>query len=665
MKKLAVKIVCAFLFVLSAALLAACGETVSLKDGAVVNLSVQTEAETFEVVSTYGTVEGSGKAYTITVDVKKDFTISVSAKGLKTQTVPVTVADLVSGRCEKSVDLKDELTKEVGITVSGDVENISVTCDGVELALKRGEYTGMLTPTQIKKGITVSADNAVSRTVTFTDEQMESSYLKADTFLVKTGNKAIELRGHMDGKILVDAEHHLISLKPVYEQNQYGGRDFVGGTVVLNGDYEGSLYFKEAYGTPENDVVIEIEKDIPVYGTVIELTEESYVSSQFVKLKNFDLVSDFTDNSYYLYLETEADGITQLSECYVSYRFDGAEQYYGIDIPENTVAIWDITESSVKRALYQGGESFDCSSLQPEEFDPYFCLYDELRHIVRTDIDTVYYYDETNPSDDWESAHKPVPLTEGFAPYNLAYEHRYSVKVEEGVDTWNYKDCSLIDNNYRLIHGKWCVYLRYNDKIIYKINLRDKEGNPVTGALFAENYGNLTQSDYKSPLQEITAGVYEYSTDWMVHWNNIGQYYVKYGDKIESVVIDFDVTNGLWTGSGNTFEYVLTLADPQTAGFYLQVYYHSEGSLNGYVTYSYTVLTEGVELSKVDYLNYGNDGRYVFAPYNVPIQIKVTVNIRYNSSDNPVSFDRIITIEPQDYLGNNYCTKTIYQNEEA
>ena len=46
MRKLAIKIACALLFALSCALLAACGDAVSLKEGAVVRLNVVTDAET-------------------------------------------------------------------------------------------------------------------------------------------------------------------------------------------------------------------------------------------------------------------------------------------------------------------------------------------------------------------------------------------------------------------------------------------------------------------------------------------------------------------------------------------------------------------------------------------------------------------------------------------
>lgn len=662
MRKLTVKIICAFLFVLSAALLAACGEEVNLKEGAVVTLNVQTEAEEFEVSSTYGRVQGSGKAYTVTVETKKDFAISVSAEGLKTQVVPVTVADLASGSCTKSVELKEELQKEVSVTVSGDVENISVTCDGVEFTFKRGVYTGMLTRTQLNKGVTVSADNAVTRTLTFTDAQLENSYLKADTFLVQAGSKVIELRGEMSGKFLVDAENRLVSVKPIYGQNEYGGRETVGGRVVLNSAYEGNLYLKGVYESPDRDIAIEIEKNLPAYGTEIEFVSDTNYTSQSVKLKNFDLIDNSDPNGYHSYkifVETEENGTKRLESSYVNrnenHNENGIPYYdYYVGVPQGASAIWDITESDARRAVYDGEEIFDWNTLQTVAFEPYLCLYDDTFEEVRTDIDTVYYFDGNES--DW----KPISITDGTILWNreLWGDCFYL------TDGWG--NSYYIGNqpySYLYVDGKWCDTISVKKDATYRITLQDKEGNPVSGAVFARYYNQLNNPNNSSDLEEISNGVYQKELE---SYDNpyLTTYYVKYGNMVERVTIDYRVNSGMWTRNGTTLNGVVTLKEPQTVGFYFSVNLQQNsngGYIRGNATYSYAALDEGVEISKIDYMDMSG-GCYVRAAYNEPIQIKVTIKIRYYDNDDVETLDRIVTIEPQDVMGENRYQVTLYKD---
>ncbi|MCI8342965.1 MAG: hypothetical protein HFE25_00700 [Clostridia bacterium] len=643
MRKLAIKIACALLFALSCALLAACGDAVSLKEGAVVRLNVVTEAETFDVNTSYGRLEGAGKTYTVTVDVKKDFSISVSSHGLKTQTVPVTVADLASGSCEKSVELKEELEKEVSITVSGNVENVVVACDGVNLPLKRGAYTGLLTRTQLKKGVTVNADGAIENTVTFTDEQLEGSFLKAEAFLVKNGYKTVDVHGNMESKYLIDGEDRLIDTVPIYLPSVYGGNEFSGLRAILPADFEGKLYLREI---DRIDVAsFEIEKNLPAYGTLIEF-EGFHPDEQYkeVILKNFSPLSGFEGNAEYVYVEIIEGDRTYLEKQWV-YRSNYDNIYYYALFPKNVVAMWQIAESTATCIQYDGGISLDCNQMQVVDFDSYLCLYNNVFNEVRTDIDALYLSEYEYDGGNFTEIYRPIPAIDGVFPYSKDVQFVY-VKLDDpyNPETPYYKYL-YIDNDepahYINVGGKWCIPVPYYDEVIYRITLKDEAGNLVKGAKFADNLDDFFESSYSSIMSEVSPGIYEYGIS---SYTEERYFYVQYGKTTECVCIDFDPDCGIWKRTGNLMEGSITVRKPQSIGFYFDADMYDTGSSNVSYSYSYEAVDENVKLSPLalDSFRYGV---YVWTSYGSTVRIKVTVKIRNNYSDEVATYEEIVTVD--------------------
>ena len=117
----------------SATLPAGCGGTVDLASGAEVRLTVETSAQEFTVTSSFGRVEGKDRSYTVRVERKRDFLITVSAPGYETCNVPVLTADLASGSCEKIARLTEEKKITVTLRVAGAQGQVTAACGGLEL----------------------------------------------------------------------------------------------------------------------------------------------------------------------------------------------------------------------------------------------------------------------------------------------------------------------------------------------------------------------------------------------------------------------------------------------------------------------------------------------------------------------------------------------------
>ena len=229
------------LLLLGAALGTACADLPDLSGGATVYLTVETEAETFEVSASYGTVEGSGTQYTVTLEEKRPVLITVSAAGYETENLPVRVSDLVTGSHRATVSFGKPRLLDVTIRVSGARETAEVRVGSVPLGQKTdGTFFGAFSAAELEQGISVSADGMCERTLIPSEEELASKRLySAAVTLVPEGKRLIEFV--FDDPVY---EWFAVDAKNAYQQMQWsrtgnGAR----AAYVVDQSYSGKIFF--------------------------------------------------------------------------------------------------------------------------------------------------------------------------------------------------------------------------------------------------------------------------------------------------------------------------------------------------------------------------------------------------------------------------------------
>ncbi|MBO5046408.1 MAG: hypothetical protein J6C93_06015 [Clostridia bacterium] len=580
MKKLIVKILGSALVLTSACALAACGDNVDLKTGATVSLTVETEATDVTIASTYGTVTGEGNAYTVTLDIKKDFTVTASAKGYKTVNLNVSVADIADGSHEATIVLNELLKKNVAITVEGITDDVAITCDGVTFTAKSGTYQADLSEESLAKGITATAVGAAPYTFTFTDEEMKGSYLQKEIFLIGENERLLEIMGYALEGVLLDAELNFIPYSTITTLTPNYGERVVGARVVLDEAYSGSLTFFRSM----NEVLarVEVSADMTQYDNVVEVetgNSDWYSNEIYIS----DLIDDGTgydpnqriDGT--LWIETE----TELRKAYVQTNWNGESQHYYISArsDENVNAIWLFSgekgSEEKKKIDYNGQTSIALADFASATLDISFVLYDQVFKEISTEYESV-----TFP----HNSEVEYPVVNGVIESLPGYSMWDNVELSHGVYAY-----SRFEEIVK-VGDAWCYLLEFSADAKYSFTLKDKNGNPVTGATI--NVGSEESPEY--PFTEEGNGVYSLTASSTNH------YYAKItvGGSEGYYSIPIDPTDSMWTRDGRNLSTEITLRSENVAGLLLD-FGRFQGRFWGTISVSIVDDTTGATIKKV------------------------------------------------------------------
>ncbi len=184
-----IAILTAFLLLIS---LFAC--TPKLTDGAVVTVTVETDAPDYALSSSYGEVRETGKdRFSVKVPTLRDFLVTVSADGYDTINVYFSVDDLLSGNTARHAVLRTATLHTVELLVKGTNSHAAAVCDGTPLRASGGMFTGEFPASALEQGITVTADGAEPCTVRFSEEALKNIFLQRELYLVPKDHKLVEI----------------------------------------------------------------------------------------------------------------------------------------------------------------------------------------------------------------------------------------------------------------------------------------------------------------------------------------------------------------------------------------------------------------------------------------------------------------------------------------
>lgn len=455
--------------IFAAALLGACAKGVDLNKSAVVDLKIVTDAGQVEVFSSQGELSGEGKHYTVTVQPLKDFLITVSAAGYQIVNVPVTVADLASGRCEKTVNLVEKLRTEVSVSVDGYGENPRVFCGETELEKKSGVFYGEIERDQLKNGIRVTAENAEPRSIALDEKQLSSRYVNLSAFLVPSGKKLAEIETAPlpETAYLTERDGRFVEKKLIKTE---GGKELWG--AVLRADYVGDVLLKTSYDAAPQKIAL--PEDIPVYGC--RVSAAAVVRKEAI-LENIDEVDyERLRDCFYVQVGDELVKAIPDAESATSCRFSVFSAF-----SVKAIFILDEEEDYYCKADVVGDRA-DFYEQESVEFGNFACVYAEDFSQVVSHLKV--YRDSL--------AGEEVPLSNGVFSYEKG--EKYYV---EGASL-----AGKLQDEYVFAEGKWCKKLAFQAPVEHRLKLIYPDGEPVTGATVKFVGG------YDTPFEETEDGIY-------------------------------------------------------------------------------------------------------------------------------------------------------------
>lgn len=484
----------------AASLFAACAKVVDLNGSAVVDLEIVTDAEDVEVFSSRGELSGEGNHYTVTVHPLNDFLITVGAKGYKTVNVPVTVADLASGRCEKKAILTEKNLVRVSMYVSGYGSNAKASCDGEELKRDGKYFEGTFESLRLEKGIVVSADGAETRTIFLTEEQLSAYYVNLPVYLVQSGKKLVEIEteqrdGVYGSFFFIDKTGKFVesTLLESFEEKKTWG-------VVLDKDYDGDITYTANY--PNYMLNIDLPDEIPVYGcrTTMKLSLTYSIDLMNISAEEFEKYS----GSFY----AEA-GDTLIS---VNGDFNRNEKvchfFFSSNAPVSAIYLIDKENGNYLRVAAEYGVAYFDEATQGN-IGNYAYAYDE-------DFASVILSDKIRRG---SLTGEEIPLINGV----FQFERGESYYVE------SYRSQGLFLPKYFRIDGKWCRVVEFSMETEFRLKLYYPDGRPVTGAVVKFASGSDTV------LTETKTGIYSITSIGVFN----SQFKITTSDGVYYVYADF------------------------------------------------------------------------------------------------------------------------------
>ena len=491
---------------------------VDLKSGASVSLTVETVVAQYSVDSSYGEVSGGNGSYTISVPDKRDFLISVSAEGYTTATVPVTVADLASGSCEKTVHFGDALNKELTVDFSGVTDGCKILAGEKEFTGKGSKVTAELTREELERGITATAEGAEPKKITFTKSQLDSSYLSASVRLVETGNKLVTVHNADTMTFALDDEDKLLPLEIESEDryDEFGYRTYYTGYLTLPLSYMGTIRMRKVYDA--TTLRISVAPSSEPYDSRNEYdfdldNDYNHANTEYVSLEVGFTQSEVNDYNNSIYVETE----TVVLRAYLNRQWD----YSGFDYVEYSALTFNKPLGDTVKKLYLIKEDWDSNlqmnvrqwscadyskTLRPADFktcDPitpeYGVIEDRTFGGVYTDSTYWQYWDYEN--------HPEHPEQKQY----VEFDENGKFTLRDGANL--YADIveygAYVSTDYEIlckkVDGAWCQNYRIEGYVSYRITVKDEDGNPITGAEVKSKGGNI--------FQEIGGGVYLLKND--------------------------------------------------------------------------------------------------------------------------------------------------------
>lgn len=474
------KILAVLLACIAALTAAACTGGVDLETGAVISLNVQTQAAEVTVASSYGAVSGGGYEYTITLDKKKDVTVTVSADGYKTENVVVTVADMAEENCEKTVALTKPLGKFVRFSVKGITKNVSVVCGGKAFEKKGGLYSAEVTEEELRSGVKVSADGAEDYLYIPDAEDAEGNYILKSVYLVAEGKRLLELysREYMYEYYAVDGEENFIPLLKFTDAEVYSAR------IVTDKTYEGTIAVYRGQWDADPVAAFSVTEESPVYGNVVFADGEGKDSIRY------ELYGAQNANPDLFYLEKDGN----LERTYLQQSADyGYWEVYAVDAER----LWYIDESggTAKYVDLGYGVTLDFADFEEETLDFSYVVYDEVLRRVMTEVTEILWRKQGGEFQTAE-VHDGVFSIEGTT------DEYYEFRSVGNDRCWSAYD-------YRIAGGKLCKAVHLWEPAEFRLKVYDENGLPVTGANVSAGFGSFTESD----TEGVYTGSFE-NTPW-------------------------------------------------------------------------------------------------------------------------------------------------------
>ncbi|MGN0822310.1 MAG: hypothetical protein ACI4NG_00900 [Candidatus Gallimonas sp.] len=590
MKKL-FRIIGATLALSSVCALAACGDQVDLDSGATVALNVTTEAAELEVVSTYGTVSGGGNRYTVSVAKKKSFVISVSADGYRTLNVPVTVADLKTGSCEKNVELKDAIGKGIEITVSGQTENAAVACGEKTFVRKSGKFVAELSEEELRQGISVTADGAEPYSLTLTEEELSASYYSTDVYLVQTGYKLVEIRGNAGSYYALDEQGDFLAMSATSS----------GGRISVEADFSGTIFLCQ------NTQVVQtvfVTPQTPVYGTSVFVGEQD---NQALRASVYGAPED-SDSDYIYYAESE----TAVSRIWsnLSYGGGGKEQVLYLDsIPKDAAWIWRIKQGVAERAAFQANVNW--SDFSPRTPEVQILIWDEIVGAPTENVTAV-------------SCNGTTLSALGEGKYSLGLNglgDSVGVSLADEGERW------LSADDYAVKEGEtWVFRVRCNRRVRYRLRVTGVTGGSVVWKGATGSQSCLLENGVCEVYSNSAMGVVSLS--------------VFADGKIMQTAVDFSLTDA--EKSAKVCERTVEFSSTDRFGFVLYVQ-------SPYGGVKATTSDADATVSRIDY----GYAFYVQARYEDGGSVTLTVTYR-TSYDSVQEESKQVTVSFEDAMNGSY-----------
>ena len=482
---------------------------VDLKSGATVFLTVETTVAEYSVDSSYGEVSGSSGNFTISVPDKRDFLISVSAEGYATASLPVTVADLKSGSYEKTLHFGDALKKELSVEFSGVKSGCKLIAGEKEFTGKGSKVTAEFTREELARGITATAEGAEPKKITFTQAQLESSYLSASVRLVEEGYKLITVKNADSQTFALDDENNLlpIEIENYNDYDEYGHYVYMStGYLSLPLSYTGVIRMRKVYNvsTLRISVVPSSDPYDSRYEYDYDFGDSSYnTGSVYTQLVTGFADTDFNsyDYGYNFYFETET-AITTAWGNYGDY-WDNFGNNLG---KKYTLTSW-IPEGDTPAKVYFISNTVDENYVSTEhwsvadykeglrlsdfkECSPIVAQYGMIKDRTFGGLytDSCYWRH-------WSSNSRTSVVFDKNGKFPLRSNEELFANLGE-YGTYIGSDYNM---PYLKTGGAWCRNYYIEGYVTYRLTVKGEDGKLITGA-------EVTCKDI--PFEEVGGGVY-------------------------------------------------------------------------------------------------------------------------------------------------------------
>lgn len=474
--------------VITACILGACA--VNFSSGATVSILIESELspDAYVVTTSFGTLQGENGQYSVHVDYKRDFVITVNAEGYETYNLQISVDDLKSGECERTIEFYQKSRTDVNLIVNGVTDNVRAQCGTKALSFQDGLFTGAFTREELRSGITITANGAETRLITLTEEQLDSTILRLETRLVKIGYRVATVYGMSESDYAIKNDGTSLPITKIATgQNNYLGY------VEIPSDYHENIRIK-SYDAPffQDKWVFQLNATHGAYdySTVIPSDKALEISIHLTVAET----KLYSENMFY-----EKDGIlfhfpaeSVQGHLLLTYQGD----------PSEIKALWLMSPAEMTQL--------------PEEFDPRAnCMRMEYSGQTSVTIQDFIYYsrpDETSAT-----------VFDAFyqTPYHgEIYCGDEKLTQKDGVFDWNSGDIlssvpngrsDIIDSdNFTYTNGKWVKLLNHTQPLTYVLNLTDENGNPITGGTLTAGNTPIFDGEH-AQFEETATGKYSYT----------------------------------------------------------------------------------------------------------------------------------------------------------